>query len=77
MITVNPGEVHDGAPIGNAGRSWRMLYFDPCLIADAAGDLSEGKTRDYEFSRPVIQDTAVADCFGALFSAVTHIAKRI
>ena len=32
-ITVNPGEVHDGAPIGDAGRSWRMLYFNPSLIA--------------------------------------------
>ncbi len=31
IITVNPGEVHDGAPIGDAGRSWRMLYFDPAV----------------------------------------------
>ena len=70
-ITVNPGEVHDGAPIGDAGRSWRMLYFDPPLIADAVCDISGGRTRDYEFSRPVIGDAMVAGCFHELFSNVT------
>jgi AraC-like DNA-binding protein len=70
-ITVNPGEVHDGAPIGDAGRSWRMLYFDPPLIADAARDISQGRTGTFEFTRPVIGDTRIATGFGALFSAVT------
>jgi AraC-like DNA-binding protein len=70
-ITVNPGEVHDGVPIGDAGRSWRMLYFDPPLIADAARDISQGRTSTFEFSRPVIGDTRIAARFGALFSAVT------
>jgi AraC-like DNA-binding protein len=70
-ITVNPGEVHDGAPIGDAGRSWRMLYFDPPLIADAARDISQGRTSTFEFTRPVIGDTRIAARFGALFSAVT------
>ncbi len=70
-ITVNPGEVHDGAPIGDAGRSWRMLYFDPPLIADAARDISQGRTGTFEFTRPVIEETRIATGFGALFSAVT------
>src|SRR6266567_7022995 len=51
-ITVNPGEVHDGAPIGDAGRAWRMLYFNLALSAEATRDISEGKTRIYEFCRP-------------------------
>ena len=25
VITVNPGEVHDGVPVGGAPRRWRML----------------------------------------------------
>ena len=29
VITVNPGEIHDGAPLGDAGRAWQMLYLDP------------------------------------------------
>ncbi|MDF3835503.1 AraC family transcriptional regulator [Cupriavidus basilensis] len=70
-IMVNPGEVHDGAPIGDAGRSWRMLYFDPAWIARAGHDLSEGRTRLCEFSRPVASDAAVAAGFQALFHLLT------
>ncbi|WP_312416910.1 AraC family ligand binding domain-containing protein, partial [Shinella sp.] len=35
-ITVNPGEVHDGAPVGGASRAWRMLYMRPGIVAAAA-----------------------------------------
>jgi AraC-like DNA-binding protein len=71
VITVNPGEVHDGAPIGGVSRSWRMLYFAPSLLAEAMLDITEGKTRSYEFCRPVISDAAVAGRFLKLFSACT------
>jgi AraC-like DNA-binding protein len=70
-ITVNPGEVHDGAPIGDAGRSWTMLYFDPPLIAEAVADMSEGKASDCEFSRPVIRDAGIAGRFRSLFDSLT------
>ncbi len=75
-ITVNPGEVHDGAPIGDAGRAWRMLYFNPALIAEATRDISEGKTRIYEFCRPVISDAGVSNRFQKLFSIVTRGNER-
>ncbi|MCV3240429.1 AraC family transcriptional regulator [Mesorhizobium sp. ZC-5] len=71
VITVNPGEVHDGAPIGNAGRAWRMLYLDPALIAAASLDISDGKTAEFEFSLPVIRDAGVAAGFARLFGALT------
>jgi AraC-like DNA-binding protein len=71
VITVNAGEVHDGAPIGNASRSWRMLYFDPARIAETIGDISEGKTQQYEFRHPVIMDKRAADRFRSLFDACT------
>ena len=51
MITVNPGEVHDGHPIGAEGRSWRMLYFDPNVIAQAVLDIGEGRARGFRSSR--------------------------
>ena len=72
VITVNAGEVHDGAPIGDAGRCWRMLYFDPARIAETVGDISEGKTRDYEFRHPVLIDKQAADRFRELFDACTR-----
>jgi AraC-like DNA-binding protein len=71
LITVNPGEVHDGAPLGRAGRAWRMLYLEPAFIAEAACDASEGKTRTCEFVRPVLRSDALTNAFRALYSALT------
>ncbi|MGL4286466.1 MAG: AraC family ligand binding domain-containing protein [Phreatobacter sp.] len=70
-ITVNPGEVHDGMPIGEAGRCWRMLYVDPAVIAEAARDISQGRAETGEFSDPVIRSAAIAGRFRELFDRVT------
>ncbi|HEX9447128.1 MAG TPA: AraC family transcriptional regulator [Dongiaceae bacterium] len=72
VITVNPGEVHDGMPLGDAGRSWRMLYFDPAVIAAAVNDLSQGKARLVEFPHPVITHAGLATQFRRLFALVTE-----
>jgi AraC-like DNA-binding protein len=71
VITVNPGEVHDGAPIGDHGRSWRILYFDPAIIAAAVDDMSEGRTGAFEFCHPVMSGNALVARFSALFAAMT------
>lgn len=42
IITVNPGEVHDGAPLGEGGRRWCMLYLDPGLLERLAADVAGG-----------------------------------
>ncbi|HXV29255.1 MAG TPA: AraC family transcriptional regulator [Sinorhizobium sp.] len=68
VITVNPGEVHDGAPIGNAGRSWRMLYLDPSLVEAALGDITEGRRASCEFSDPVIRNAVLATRLRAIFA---------
>ena len=70
-ITVNPGEVHDGMPIGDAGRAWQMLYFDPPVVADAILDVTEGRTRNFEFAHPVMRDARLAQRFLTLFTAMT------
>ncbi|MEY9198948.1 AraC-like DNA-binding protein [Sinorhizobium fredii] len=69
VITVNPGEVHDGAPVGDAGRSWRMLYLAPSLIEAVVSDISEGRMRTCEFAVPVIRNVVLAARFRALFAA--------
>lgn len=72
IITVNPGEVHDGEPLGERGRGWRMLYLDPSIIASAVADISEGRaTRAVEFGHPVIRDGRLATLFGRLFPLMT------
>ena len=37
VIMVNPGEIHDGAPIGGA-RGWHILYLDPELVMREVGE---------------------------------------
>lgn len=72
IITVNPGEVHDGCPIGDHGRSWRMLYLDPAVMAALALDISNGRTADFVFTDPVIGDRQRAREFHALYAGMTE-----
>ncbi|MBB6368437.1 AraC-like DNA-binding protein [Xanthomonas sacchari] len=72
IITVNPGEVHDGTPIGDGGRSWRMLYLDPVTVDDLVSDVAEGRTASaFEFTAPAIRDPRLAILFRRLFQAMT------
>jgi len=69
VITVNPGEMHDGAPLGGP-RGWRMLYLDPALVmrevAEAAGDAPE-------IARPALRDAVLRGLFERLFARATAV----
>lgn len=69
IITVNPGEVHDGRPVGDGPRHWQMLYLVPGLLEGAfAGlDLPAGT----EFAHPVLHSPAAARDFRSLHEAVS------
>ncbi|MDR7331424.1 AraC family transcriptional regulator [Roseateles asaccharophilus] len=67
LITVNPGEVHDGTPFDASGRRWRMLYIEPQTLMQAAADIAPAKA--FEFQAPVIRDAPLAARFHALFNA--------
>jgi AraC-like DNA-binding protein len=69
LITVNPGEVHDGKPFDSTGRRWRMLYLDTRPVLEAALDVAPGSR--FEFEAPVIRDTALSLRFRVLFDATT------
>ena len=61
-IMVNPGEVHDGSPLDERGRAWRMLYFEPSMLSDAGDRVKwHGHTRDRTNAtggtRPTTEDT--------------------
>lgn len=68
VITVNPGEVHDGAPIGGGVRAWQMLYLNPDVVADAASDLDGGGRLDYEFELPARDQPGLARDVLALYA---------
>lgn len=72
LITVNPGEVHDGMPLGRAGRSWSMLYLQPALVASIRAGFAPGKGGDFEFENPALRDAPRAGAFRQAFHAITQ-----
>jgi AraC-like DNA-binding protein len=70
IITVNPGEMHDGSPVQGRVRAWRMLYFDPGFLA---GEVLEELPGTVELARPAVRDAQLAGHFNRLFSAVTAL----
>jgi AraC-like DNA-binding protein len=53
VVTSNPGEVHDGAPLGHLPRRWRMVHLSPRAMASLLGSCG------HELTRPVLQDPRV------------------
>ncbi|QOF76646.1 AraC family transcriptional regulator [Variovorax sp. 38R] len=65
VITVNPGEVHDGVAMRGEARAWRMLHLAPALLSD-------GVSPGFELTRPVLSDPALRRGFDRLFTAVVE-----
>jgi AraC-like DNA-binding protein len=66
-ICVNAGEVHDGRAIGGRSRAWRILYFDPTVLAGLCTDIREGTQRSFTFTAPVFADRGLHRLFDAAF----------
>jgi len=71
VIMVNPGEIHDGAPVDNGPRTWRMVYLDPVLVLN---EVADGFNRQVEIVRPVAKDARLARQFARLFACLTTAA---
>ncbi|MFC3684937.1 AraC family transcriptional regulator [Hydrogenophaga luteola] len=61
IVTSNPGEVHDGHPLGCAPRHWRMVH----VSAQAMVRLVDEQA--HEFTRPVFDDPVVRAAIHQLF----------
>jgi AraC-like DNA-binding protein len=70
IITCNPGEVHDGMPIGDA-REWTMLYLAPALVAAIVTDIREGARADFEFAEPVVHKPTDVQSLQSAYGALT------
>lgn len=68
VITINPNEMHDGAPVSSGGRRWRMIYFDPSVVAE---ELYEETSSQLEVARPVLRDLELRQRLDALFVLLT------
>lgn len=67
LITTNPGEVHDGRPLGGPSRRWRMVYLDPGVIASMKSHPGASDAADAELTHPVIKDIELSRALRQLF----------
>jgi AraC-like DNA-binding protein len=72
LILVNPGEVHDGRPLDAAGRTWRMLYFEPRWIDALQADITQRDDACFALHAPVISEPCLRVLFDAAFAHVTN-----
>lgn len=66
IITTNPGEVHDGVPLQQGARRWRMVYLSPHTLADMLG---QSQPTAVELTRPVLDDPL-------LHAAIDHVFRH-
>lgn len=62
IITTNPGEVHDGVPLQQHARGWRMVYVTPQALSAMVGAAS-----NLELTRPVLDDPLLRAVLDTLF----------
>jgi transcriptional regulator GlxA family with amidase domain len=76
VITFAPGEVHTGAPAGDEGWSYRMLYPSESLVRFIA---REATGRDFmpTFERSFVHDPALADRVRAAHDILESDADRL
>ena len=70
VIACNPGEVHDGHPIGGGSRRWRMVYAEPEVFAALTGTASVVDASRVELTRPVTSDARLTQAVRRLFKAL-------
>lgn len=66
VITTNPGEVHDGLPVSDGARRWRMVHVTP----EAMASLADGRPGQ-EITRPVFDDPLLHAAIGHVFRCWT------
>lgn len=74
VIAVNPGEVHDGQPIGDGGRRWRIIYCEPQQFAR---HLLPDETRRDEFITPSLRDARAGLLINTLFERLATGCDRL
>ncbi len=76
LISVNPGEVHDGRAIENQPRKWRMFYLAPELMTELRAEILDGKAASFSFAAPVMVDVALRGLFNDAF-AFAALTERV
>jgi AraC-like DNA-binding protein len=56
IVTTNPGEVHDGRPLGGPSRRWRTVYLAPEIVASVHAYAGGGTGTDLAFTQAAFRD---------------------
>ncbi len=75
VIGTNPGEVHDGRPLGPPTRRWRIVYVDVDVMTTLTAP-ERGAGGHAEITSPVIQDPMLFRILQRLFSRLERWNKR-
>jgi AraC-like DNA-binding protein len=67
IVTTNPGEVHDGRPLGAPSRTWCTVYLEPRVLASLACAAPAG---DLAITRPVLTDPGLQRATRRLLAAL-------
>lgn len=74
VVTLSPGEIHDGVPVDQAGWAYRMLYVDPCWLNEHVLAGRHASQYVHLFRAPMSDDPALARC---LLSAHGRLADSL
>jgi AraC-like DNA-binding protein len=64
VVATNPGEVHDGRPLGGPLRTWRTVYLEPAAMT------ALGAGRDTAITRPAFADAELARALRRLLTSL-------
>ncbi|HEY0822326.1 MAG TPA: AraC family transcriptional regulator [Ramlibacter sp.] len=67
IVTTNPGEVHDGRPLGGPSRTWCTVYLEP---GELASMLPQAPAADLAITRPVLADGELQRATRGLLAAL-------
>lgn len=68
LITTNPGEVHDGRPLGSTTRRWHIVYLEPAFVATEWDDARAWTG----FAHPVLRDPGLRDAVVRLHACLAR-----
>ena len=68
IVCTNPGEVHDGRPLGSPSRRWRTVYLEPQVMAGMADE----PDLNVRFDQPAFSDPKMRR---ALQTLLAHLGR--
>jgi AraC-like DNA-binding protein len=66
IVCMNPGDVHDGRPLGSPSRRWFTIYIEPEVLAGIA------QRRDAAFTKPAFADARLRASIARLLREMEH-----